>query len=50
MTHQAKAEGAEPYHTGALKFTLRSGIQEAAHENLLGYSFLTVLQQLDITS
>lgn len=50
LTSQAKAEGSESYETVAPKFTFRSGIQEAAHENLLGYSFLIVLQQLEITS
>lgn len=34
----------------ALKFIFGSGIQEAAHEILLGYSFLVVPQQLEITS
>lgn len=50
LTDQAKAEGSESYQTVAPKFTFRSGILEAAHENLLGYSFLIVLQQLEITS
>ena len=34
----------------APKFNFGSGIQEAAHKNLLGYSFLIVLQQLEISS